>query len=655
MEMDGPKWDELIRLGLVAASERKEGLDTTDLIRSGVLTSFQAGRIAEGKAADLVVGNYVVLDKLGAGGMGSVYKARHRRMRRIAAIKILSPELMKSAEGVQRFQREIEVIARLNHPNVVIAYDAGDGPLGHFLIMEFVDGTDLHHWVAKKGKLALPEAMGYFREAALGLGYIHKQGLIHRDIKPANLLRTNLGAIKVTDLGLVRLPEMEEQEKGEDVTAAPLTVGISGTFDYMAPEQAEDTRAVDHRADIYSLGCTLWFLLTGQHLYNERTLVQKVKAHAGKPIPPFAQAVPGSSAAMEDWWKKLVAKQANHRFHDLETAVVELARAAPALFPDTVSLPAAGTAVAAPHPTPTVSLASEAPTVMGQAATHPAARGVLLVEPSRVQQSMIARQLEDLGYKTIHKAPGIGNGIELYADKKPGVVISSLHLPDGSGLDLINSIKEMEGPEVCHFIVISSDHDWESACEGCDKGIQHLAKPFSKAQLGAILEKLETQTKPVVEEESQTVMDDKNSTAKDPATNWQNARILVVDDSAFSRKRMRAVFQGLGAKNITEVVDAVEAVDILASREFDFVSTDCQMPRMCGDDLVARIRADRKWDKMGLIMVTGETDRELLDRVKSSGADEVLGKMTSEDGIREVLMRLRPEWTVAKSTAPAAN
>lgn len=650
MELTGPKWEELIRLGLILPNDRKDAVDTSDLVKSGALTTFQATKIIEGKAPELVVGSYVLLDKLGAGGMGSVFKAKHGRMRRIAAIKILSPELMKSAEGVQRFQREIEVIARLNHPNVVIAYDAGECGLGHFLIMEFVDGTDLHHWVVKRGKLDLPEALGYIRQSAAGLGYIHKQGLIHRDIKPANLLRTNQGDIKVTDLGLVRLPEMEESDSIDDATAAPLTVGISGTFDYMAPEQAEDTRAVDHRADIYSLGCSLWFLLTGQHLYNERSLVQKVKAHAGKPIPPLSQAVSGVSPALEEWWKKMVAKQAIHRFPDLDTAVAELAHAVPAYFPDIASLP---TPLPRPvQPSPTISVASEAPTVMGGESSHPAARGVLLVEPSRLQQAVISRQLDELGYKVIHKAAGVAQGIELYMDKKPGVVIASLHLPDGSGMELVSQIRDQENTDDSHFILISSSEDWEATSDDGPQGILHLAKPFTKSQLGDMFEKLESSTKPLVADESQTVVDNK-SQPTDSEITWQTARILIVDDSGFSRKRMRSVFQGLGVRNITEAADAQEALDLLATRTFDFVSTDCQMPRMTGDELVSRIRAEKKWDRMGLVMVTGETDKELLSRVKTTGADEVLSKMTSEDGLREVMQRLRPKWAV--SQPPAAS
>jgi len=652
MDWDGAKLDELVRLGLITPADRKEGTAPSDFVKRGVLTTFQVTKILEGKAQELVVGSYVLLDKLGAGGMGSVFKARHRKMRRIAAIKILSPELMKSAEGVQRFQREIEVIARLNHPNIVIAYDAGECTLGHFLIMEFVDGVDLHNWVAKKGKLGLEEAVGYFREAAAGLGYIHKQGLIHRDIKPANLLRTNQGSIKVTDLGLVRLPDMDEPEETDsDATAAPLTVGISGTFDYMAPEQAEDTRSVDHRADIYSLGCSFWFLLTGQHLYNEKSLVQKVKAHAIKPIPPLSQALTQVPMGLEAWWKKMVAKQAKERFSNLEEAIAQMAQVVPAFFAGSAPVLVSSAPASATQP-----VANEAPTVVGGPTTHPGMRGILLVEPSRVQQAMIARQLDELGFKTVHRVAGVGQAVEAFMDRQPGIVISSLHLPDGTGVELVGRIRAQAATSSdsgdCHFIVISSDDDWESTTRDQVGGIVHLAKPFTKAQLGDVLKRLADPTADGDSASTGTVVDGQLATAG-PCGSWADARVLIVDDSGFSRKRMKAVFTGMGVSRITEAADAQEALEYLASRSFDFVTTDCQMPRMCGDELVAHVRAQKKWDEMGLIMVTGETDPELLNRVRLSGADEVLSKLTSEDGFREVLRRLRPTW--GAEAPPAAS
>src|SRR5262249_36064062 len=172
------------------------------LIAAGKLTPFQAAAVSERRFEELVIGNYQVLDRLGAGGMGTVYKARHRRMKRVVAIKVLSRRVGQSERFVQRFQREVEAVARLSHPNIVMAHDADEVEAGHFLVMEFVNGLDLATEVQKHGPLPVREAVECLAQAARGLGYAHGQGIIHRDIKPANLLRDVSGAVKVADLGL---------------------------------------------------------------------------------------------------------------------------------------------------------------------------------------------------------------------------------------------------------------------------------------------------------------------------------------------------------------------------------------------------------------------------------------------------------------------
>ena len=192
----------------VAADAKGNGyLVAQALVATGVLTRFQASALCECRPTELRIGNYDVLDRLGAGGMGTVFKARHRRMKRIVALKVLSRGLAKDQSFVQRFQREVETIARFTHPNIVMAYDADEAEVGHFLVMEFVDGQNLASLVQKQGPLSVPVAVSCLLQAARGLEYAHNQGIIHRDIKPANLLRDAAGAVKVTDLGLARLRE----------------------------------------------------------------------------------------------------------------------------------------------------------------------------------------------------------------------------------------------------------------------------------------------------------------------------------------------------------------------------------------------------------------------------------------------------------------
>ena len=163
------------------------------LVQSKQLTKFQAQEIYAGRAKSLILGNYTILDKIGAGGMGQVFKAEHRRMKRIVAIKMLPKAFLKDAAAVARFQREVEAAAKLSHPNIVAAYDADEAGGVHFLVMEYVEGSDLSALVKKNGPLPVAKAVNYILQAARGLDFAHRHGVIHRDIKPANLLLDNEG------------------------------------------------------------------------------------------------------------------------------------------------------------------------------------------------------------------------------------------------------------------------------------------------------------------------------------------------------------------------------------------------------------------------------------------------------------------------------
>src|SRR5262245_45938517 len=203
--------------------------------------------------------------------MGTVFKARHKRMRRIVAIKVLSRDVAQDERFIKRFQREVEAVARLSHPNIVMAHDADEAEVGHFLVMEFVNGRDLASTVEKQGPLPVRIAVSCSLQAARALEYAHGQGIIHRDIKPANLLRDESGVVKVADLGLARF---EEAVAAPHSSSALTQAGtIMGTVDYMSPEQAMGAEGVDHRSDIYSLGCSLYFLLVGKPPYEGPTMM----------------------------------------------------------------------------------------------------------------------------------------------------------------------------------------------------------------------------------------------------------------------------------------------------------------------------------------------------------------------------------------------
>lgn len=210
---------------------------------------------------------YRIVGLIGQGGMGAVYQAEHRTMDRPVALKVIRPNLMRHQATVQRFKQEVRAAARLVHPHIVHSYDADQAGGQHFLVMEYIDGISLAELVRRRGPLPVNEACEYVRQAALGLQHAHEQGMVHRDIKPQNLmLQQTGGVVKILDFGLVRLQHTADISTDNSVPTGNLTnVGaVMGTADYMAPEQASDAGSVDIRADIYSLGCTLHFLLTGR-------------------------------------------------------------------------------------------------------------------------------------------------------------------------------------------------------------------------------------------------------------------------------------------------------------------------------------------------------------------------------------------------------
>jgi serine/threonine protein kinase/formylglycine-generating enzyme required for sulfatase activity len=316
------------------------------LVKQGKLTKYQAAAVYQERTDHLVVGDYVVLDKLGEGGMGEVLKAQHRRMDRIVALKILPAAKVDSKDAIDRFHQEVRAAAKLTHPNIVTAYDAGEQDGLHYLVMEYVEGKDLSSILREQGRLPVEEAVDCVVQAATGLGYAHEMEVVHRDIKPANLLLSNAGVVKILDMGLARLTGGSDLNKaggaGEGLTQSGQ---VMGTVDYMAPEQALDTRRADERADIYALGCTLYRLVTGEVPYAGDTMMMKLLAHREQPVPSLREYRPEVSPALDAVYQRMMIKDPDARQQSMAEVVGQLqtalvSRAAPA-----AARPAAGSAV----------------------------------------------------------------------------------------------------------------------------------------------------------------------------------------------------------------------------------------------------------------------------------------------------------------------
>lgn len=271
-----------------------------------------------------VIGNYTLLGLISRGAMGTVYKAEHRRMGRTVAIKMISPSALRDAEAVQRFHRETQAMARLEHPNIVTAHDADQVGDIHILVMQYVDGDDLWTTVKNRGPLPLDMALQCLMQTARGMEYAHRAGVVHRDIKPANLVLARNGVVKILDLGLARL----EKSLQEDASFNPILTqpgNIMGTADFMAPEQAENATAADQRADVYSLGCTFYFLLTGKTLFGGDTIMKRVMAHRLQPVPLLRADRPDVPEWLEAIFQKMVAKEAHNRYQSMTEVLTDLA------------------------------------------------------------------------------------------------------------------------------------------------------------------------------------------------------------------------------------------------------------------------------------------------------------------------------------------
>jgi serine/threonine protein kinase len=286
------------------------------LVRESLLTFFQAKQLKLGRYKRFTIGTkYRLLELIGAGGMGAVYLCEHMLMRRLVALKVLPVEKLEDRSNEERFYREARAVAALDHPNIVRAYDIDHYEKLHFLVMEYVDGTSLQEIVAKyvleKRQFDPIRAAHYIAQSAIGMQHGHELGMVHRDIKPGNLLLDRSGVIKVLDMGLARFFNKQQ----DSVTEKYDDKCVLGTADYLAPEQAV-SNMVDIRADIYALGGTLYFMLTGQTPYPDGTIAAKLVAHQTREpraIESYRSDVPPAMIAVV---RKMMAREPNDRYQE---------------------------------------------------------------------------------------------------------------------------------------------------------------------------------------------------------------------------------------------------------------------------------------------------------------------------------------------------
>ena len=292
------------------------------LVHENILTEYQAVRLLRNKPHGMAIGKYVILDRLGAGSMGRVFRANHLLMNRIVALKLIAPEVMSNARIVSRFQREMKLVGMLDHPNVVRAFDADKVGKTLFIVMEYVPGRSLGELYRERGTLPASEIVRWAADACLGLEHAHRQGIVHRDVKPSNILLGDDGRARVLDLGLGVL--MEADPQASFATADGFAVG---TVDYMSPEQALG-KDVDGRSDLYNLGCTMYHLISGRHVFQGDNQIERLgKRINGRPTP-IVELVPDLPRGLPSVLDRLFANRPDDRYQTGEEAAEALSEIA---------------------------------------------------------------------------------------------------------------------------------------------------------------------------------------------------------------------------------------------------------------------------------------------------------------------------------------
>ncbi|MEK6239142.1 MAG: serine/threonine protein kinase [Planctomycetales bacterium] len=335
MSNQSPNYEEMVRKsGLVPEPELQKILEqlrtetgasdvqaaalAKRLLEKELVTTWQNDKLVQGKHQGFFLGKYKLLRHLVSGGMSSVYLAEHIMMKRRVAVKILPPARIGDTSFLGRFQRECQVLAALDHPNIVRAHDFDvQGDSLYYMVLEYIDGLDLQRLTEHEGPLDYVRAAGYISQAADALEHAHEQNMVHRDMKPANLMLDPKGKVKVLDLGVARITNSDDESS---LTLAH-NEDVLGTADFLAPEQALNSHNVDKRADIYALGCTLYYLLTGHPPYLHKNLAKKLMAHQVEEPEPIRKDRPDLPDDLEIILKRMMAKQLDDRYQTMEETI----------------------------------------------------------------------------------------------------------------------------------------------------------------------------------------------------------------------------------------------------------------------------------------------------------------------------------------------
>jgi response regulator RpfG family c-di-GMP phosphodiesterase/serine/threonine protein kinase len=440
------------------------------LVELGLITEYQADRVSAGTTFGLVLGNYRVLDRLGAGGMGVVFRAEHVRMRKQVAIKVLPFGPHEDPRLLRRFMTEIRAIAQLQHPNIVGAIDAGEinddkhGQVLHFFVMEYVPGQDLEEYVRSRGPLAPTQACDLAHQVASALVEAHKHHLVHRDIKPSNVQVTPEGQAKLLDFGLARIFSAGLTEQGT----------LLGTLDYMAPEQVQDAHAVDIRADLYALGGVLYWCLTGTPPFPSRGhLMEELVTRLRQQPPSLRDKRPEIAPELEQVIQKLMALNPDDRYASPQAVKRALLPFLKSALEDHVT---AGDPPISPH---FVSAQSDGTLCV----SDPRAYQVLLVDDEAEIRNFCKYVLQAEGMACDEAASGL-EGLRMSRAKNYDLLVLDINLGDMNGTDVCRELRDKPPCSNLKIIMASGNANSDTMANMLLHGADDfITKPFSVAQL----------------------------------------------------------------------------------------------------------------------------------------------------------------------------